>query len=719
MSGEQKNYYLWLDESGDFEEDPGRKKAPPSLVGGVCCDEAVFRRIKPREILTQVANNPAFQTAFGGMPPVVSHCAELPPAVRVPARLQVVEWCAGQEMKFIFFRNRSKIRIIDTTLTYLNFLAEGLAQFMAHLSYRGSTKLHVIIGRRVDVAALERNPGADKQVIAPKEYLDRIEERIAIAKARYLFDGMNQVTCDIRFDSDKKNDYLVLSDYACSCKYTLDYTGGPTRKDYEAAAPDGRTRRAVLEEIFERHGREFGLLEDRLRHDMRRSLSNRDWGGALFLALSRGEPERGLEEELRTAFENFDAQDQRTQMTMFFNLVSHLLHARDGRGKVRDGSEEAIRLLEAYLPVLERLPMQLESLKSFCRMNAWLYLCTAYTHCGKTGRAGELLERCEAALPELLRQPENWNLYYVLRNRQAVVWQDCYRYDKVLELLDEALSAAELQQESQKQLFGLLNFPVENVPSEQQAKLLGSLALTYQYMLPANPELAGQARETTRKAIEAFRFPKDKQRHYMTLAEIELRCGRLEEACQQFCAGLGCDADGLLKALEQCTSSFDWYHAIRLADGLSQGSVQQRMLARKIADLICGQFHAVFNKSYPAHSAARRAGMLFRKLGIYPQFAQECFQKCESLCFRPGQDTLWAIGLASLADRVVAALRGKSQRTDMLEKRFLKYCAEAEAMTQVLELKKFYHELVCQGSACQDKEQATKFYQSVSDRVGL
>ncbi len=639
--------------------------------------------------------------------------------MRVPARLQVVEWCAGHGMEFVFFQNRSKIRIIDTTLTYLNFLAEGLAQFMAHLSYRGSVNLHVIIGRRVDVAALERNPGSDKQVIAPREYLDRIEERIAIAKARYLFDGTNQVTCDIRFDSDKKNNYLVLSDYACSCKYTLDYTGGPTWQDYEAAAPDGRTRRAVLEEIFETSGRVFGLLEDRLQHDMRRSLNNRDWGGALFLALSQGVPERGLEEELCAAFQNFDAQDRRTQMSMFFNLVSHLLHARDSRGKARDGSEEAIRLLEAYLPVLERLPLQLEGLRDFCRMNARLYLCAVYTHCGKTRQAGGLLEQCEAALPELLRQPENWDLYYVLRNRQAVIWQDCYCFDKVLELLGEALSVAELQQESQKQLFGLLNLPAEDVPSEQQAKLLGSLALTYQYMLPANPGLAGQARDITQRAIQAFRFPKDKQRHYMTLAEIELRCGQPNEAYQQFCMGLGCGTGGLLEALEACTSPYDWYHAIRLADGLCGGNDQQKVLARELSDLIRSRFDTVFSKSFPAHSAARRTGMLFQKLGVSPQFAQKCFQKCESLCFRPGQDTFWTIGLACLADRIVAALQTGQPQTDALEKRFLKRCTEAESVVQIPALKKFYSELACGCRGCKDKGEMQKFYQWVSDRVGL
>lgn len=716
MSAEQKNYYLWLDESGDFEEDPHRKKTPPSLVGGVCCEESVFHRSDPRDILAQVAANPDFQAAFGGVPPVVSHCAELPPAVKVPARLQVIEWCVSQGMEFVFFQNRVKLSIGNSTRAYLNFLAEGLAQFMAHLSACGSAKLNVIIGRRVDTAALDRD--GDKKVISQEEYLELVEERVAVAKARYLFDGMNQVTYEIRFASDKKNNYLVLSDYACSCKYTLGYTGGPTWQDYEEKTADGRTRRTVLNEIFETRGKVFGLLGDRLQHDVRRNLSNRDWGGALFLALSRGAPKRSLEDELCQVFLDFDAQDQRTQMTMFFQLVSHLLHARDGRGRTQNGSEEAVELLEAYLALLERLPIQVESLRSFCRVNAWLYLGTAYTHCGKTQQACELLEKCEAALPELLRQPENWNLYYILRNRQAVIWQDCYRNDKALEVLNEAVSAAELQQESQKQLFCLLNYPVEELPSEQQAKLLGSRALTYQYMLPAHPELAEKAQDAAWSAIKAFHFPKDKRRHYMTLAEINLRCGQLDEALQHFCVGLDCDRDGILEALDKCENPFDWYHAIRLADGLCQGSAQGRALAQKLFNLVQGRFSTVFKETYPAHSAFRRAGILCQKLGKGPEFARKCFQKCESLCFQHGEDTLYAIGLASLADRITVGLQNGDQRVETLEKQFHKRCTEAEAKTQLPELRRFYHKLTCESGASLDKKQKEKFYQSVSERVG-
>lgn len=155
---EGKTYWLWLDESGTFEEDPGETRNGPSLVGGVWCEDAVRRAVRPASIPAErVGNAPRFRDAFPGTArPEVYHSAELPKSIRTAARAAVVQGCVEQGLEFVFFRNRSKIRIPDSTITYLNFLAEGLAQFMAHLSVQGPAHLEVVIGRRVDVAAYER-----------------------------------------------------------------------------------------------------------------------------------------------------------------------------------------------------------------------------------------------------------------------------------------------------------------------------------------------------------------------------------------------------------------------------------------------------------------------------------------------------------------------------------------------------------------------------------
>lgn len=705
MADKLKHYYLYLDESGKFEED---QDAPPSLIGGVFGEESAFSRKKARKLLEQMAENPDFKTAAGGTPLTVNHCVELPEEVRVPARLQVVRWCAEQGMEFVFFRSGVKVQIIDSTQTYLNLLAEGLAQFMAWLSYRDSAKLTICIGRRVDVAAYEKDPRMGKQSIPEEEYRKIIETRIAIAKARYLFDAASRISHEIVFDSDKENGFLVLSDYVCSCRYTMDYAQGRTRRDYEQPAEEGRSRRAVLEELFGARSRTFSFLEDRLQGDVRRELSRRHWGSALYLALSQGEPRRDMEEELREAFQpsRLDDQNQRTQMNVFFNLVSSLLSTPGCSG-------EAAKLLETYLSVLDRMPVGLDSLRSFCRINARLYLSAAYTHLGRAGIAKQQLDLCEDALPELLQQPENLELYYILRNRQAVVWQDCFRYDKALELLKEALAVAALQQESQENLFELLGYSTQCQPSVQQAKLQGSLALTCQYMLPSHPEMSGEAREAAEKAVEAMRLPRDRRRHHMTLAEVELRCGRPDEAYRQFCAGLDCSPDDLLEALGRCENPFDWYHAIRLADGLCRGSKEQRALAQALFGLLHSRFGTVFTQAYPAHSAARRMGALCLKLGK-PKLAQEYFQKCESLCFQTGQDTLYAIGLAGLAERILADLRN-GKPADTLKWQFRQHCASGEKRTQIPELKEFFARLSRESETCTDPKQ---FYQSVSDRVG-
>ena len=103
MSIDKTTYYLWLDESGNFEEENNNR--PPSLVGGVCCTEAVMKTIKPSTPLQLIAQHPDFQAAFGGERPKLNHSTELPNEVKAPARLLVTQWCAEQGMEFIFFQH--------------------------------------------------------------------------------------------------------------------------------------------------------------------------------------------------------------------------------------------------------------------------------------------------------------------------------------------------------------------------------------------------------------------------------------------------------------------------------------------------------------------------------------------------------------------------------------------------------------------------------------
>lgn len=652
---EGKTYWLWLDESGTFEEDPGETRNGPSLVGGVWCEDAVRRAVRPASIPAErVGGNPRFRDAFPGTArPEVSHSAELPKSIRTAARAAVVQGCVEQGLEFVFFQNRSKIRIQDSTITYLNFLAEGLAQFMAHLSVQGPAHLEVVIGRRVDVAAYEREKQsgqpARKRAITEEEYLSRIDERIALARARYLFDGANRVTYHVGFDKDKGNPFLILSDYVCSCKFTLDSADARTQRSFDTPDEGGLTCREQVTQIFQTRSMTFGLVEDRLLRDVRGCLSGGNWGGALYLALAGGVPVGSMHRELSENFAALNAQGQRVQMDVFFQLAGHL-------AQVEGAHRQTAALLEAYLDYLAQLEFRFEEDRTYCVVNAKLYLSAALSHMGRTAQGQDLLEQCEGELPALLRRPENWLLYYILRNRKAVDLQDCFDYEGALALLDEALCVAELEREGLHQLYEALSLPVEDAPLDQQARLLGNRALTLQYLLPSSPQRAEEAREAAQKAIAAFPYPEDQHRHWMALMTAELYRNDLEAALQAFQAGLGCTQDTLMKMLEASGSAFDWYPVIQLAEGMLGGSHVQQKLGQELFSLIRARFDRVFQGTYPAHSAARRMAQLARKAGCGTKTIQRYDSICEKLCFQEENRTgpLWVIGLASLADRIVA-----------------------------------------------------------------
>ena len=684
---EGKTYWLWLDESGTFEENPGETRDGPSLVGGVWCEDAVRRTVRPASIPAErVGNDPRFRDAFPGTAqPEVYHSTELPKSIRTAARAAVVQGCAEQGLEFVFFQNRSKIRIQDSTVTYLNFLAEGLAQFMAHLSAQGPAHLEVVIGRRVDVAAYERErqsgQPARKRDITKEEYLSRIDERIALARARYLFDGTNRVTYHVGFDKDKVNPFLILSDYVCSCKFTLDSSDIRTQRSFDAPQAGGLTCREQVVQIFQAHSMTFGLAEDRLLRDVRGCLSGRNWGGALYLALAGGVPAGSMHRELSESFETLNAQGQRAQMDVFFQLAGHL-------SQVEAAHRQTAALLEAYLDYLNRLAFRFEEDRTYCVVNAKLYLSAALSHMGCAAQGQDLLKQCEGELPALLRRPENWQLYYILRNREAVDLQDCFDYEGALELLDEALCVVELEREGLHQLYEALSMPTEDVPLAQQARLLGNRALTLQYLLPSAPQRAEEACEAARKAIAAFSYPEDQHRHWMALMTAELYQNDLEAALQAFLAGMGCTQDTLVKILEASGSVFDWYSAIQLAGGMLDGSHAQQKLGQELFDLIRTRFDRVFQKTYPAHSAARRMAQLARKAERGTKTVQRYDSICEKLCFQEENRTgpLWAIGLACLADRVVSA----GNTAPELEARFWRRFDEAWDSELPQALRRFY-----------------------------
>lgn len=638
-------YYLWLDESGDFKE---RHSAPSSLVGGVACDRAVRDRVAPGKLIGRILNNRRFHDAIAADPDCradARHSTELPRSIRTAARVTMMQACAEAGFEFVIFQNRRRVSVGDTTTNYLNFLAEGIAQYIAHLcaSVQKQVHLNVVIGRRVDTALLEQGK---KTVIPEERYAALIRERVELAKARCLFDVGRQVGYDISFASDKRNDYLVLSDYVCSCRLSLDRKDEPTRTAFAETLPDGRSMREAAEQAFRKQGVHFELYEDQVRMTMRQHLNSHNYGSALFLYMGQAAPDEMARRELLSRFSALDAETQRVQLSIFFDLVRGFSQMRSLYGAL-------LELLRAFLERLPELSFRQQDLAALCRFNAYLYLATIHNHLGHTQQALVHAQACEQLLPQILQRPENLDLYFILRNRQAVILQDDLRFEDALMFLEDVVAVTELQRDYCRELLALIQHPGEPDVTAEGAKLLGTCAQTYQYALPCRPELYAQAVATAEKAAAAFTTPEDKARQQLTWAEIEAETGHAPAAVEHLCAAFGCGPEALAGTLSASEDVYTWYHIMRIARYLDAHAACAPLAAQLYALF---KPHAMaFGDGFPAHAAARHAATYCAGHRELSADRDRFYKRCRELCLdnKDSAGPFKMIGLAATAEQAL------------------------------------------------------------------
>ncbi len=339
-----------------------------------------------------------------------------------------------------------------------------------------------------------------------------------------------------------------------------------------------------------------------------------------------------------------------------------------------------MELLERFLDRLDALHLALPETVALAKFNAWLYLVTAHTHLGHTDTAEKLLKQCGTLLPQILERPENIDFYYILRNREAVVLQDDFRFEEALGLLEEAISVAELQEESQQELLRIIGLSGGETVPQQKAKLLGTYAQTCQYLLPQRPELHQQAVTAAQRAVDAFVHPAEKSRQYFTWAEIEAESGHPAEALDRLCDALGCAKEQLAATAAEVRDVYAWYHIIRVCRALLSGAPGQQAVAEQLFDQARRNFDTIFSDRFPAHAAAWHAAAVCSQSKRFASGRDRFYQRCCTLCFQEEnlQGSLWAIGLAATAEQIALQLRA-GRSPDALRQRLKQRIAQARA----------------------------------------
>lgn len=200
-----KNFELWLDESGDFEnqhelEGTTRK---PSLIGGFLVEEEVANKIDFEGLIDSNRN----------------HAMELEEDDKKNYVLPVLqrmksEYNAAQ----VFFENQEYHDEATSRQLYLSMMAEGILQLLQRLNARyESVGLRVTIAQRQDVTA-----EAGNQRIRENEYKKALE--YCIKRKQRERRAMLHPDCEVSFEICRASDSmrLQLADFACNTRLTRD-----------------------------------------------------------------------------------------------------------------------------------------------------------------------------------------------------------------------------------------------------------------------------------------------------------------------------------------------------------------------------------------------------------------------------------------------------------------------------------------------------------------
>ena len=215
-----KKFELWLDESGDFNNDLRKVNvgANPSLIGGLLIESNTFPDSFVNSVLPEAGTYHS-----------VDENDQLDRFKLINEKLY-----KNINNRIVVFSNQECIMILDNNLTYLNIISEGIIQLIKHLkAQHGNIFLKVLIANRVDTTTGLR---PENSVVALDEYLKRLKEKILVSG---LSAAISDKEWDLQTASARKDKRLMLADIICNTFFTR----------YKKAKFDDKER-SYIEEIY-------------------------------------------------------------------------------------------------------------------------------------------------------------------------------------------------------------------------------------------------------------------------------------------------------------------------------------------------------------------------------------------------------------------------------------------------------------------------------------
>ncbi|MBQ3763008.1 MAG: DUF3800 domain-containing protein [Clostridia bacterium] len=491
---DNKQFDLYLDESGNFDSDDFSKNRNPSLVGGVLC---------PTPVMTPSTINR-----------LIDHTIHANKAYDKERFFGIIDSLLNLGGRIVIFENNERVHILDADTTYLNIITEGLTKLLRDLHNempQANIRINILIATRQNSA--ERDKGNLIRIMSD-EYLKRIEEKMYVALGRNKID---HVTFEISYDNALKNKRLMFADIICNTWLTRKARVRFTEEDREWIL--AHFANSIRYEIY----------EDQDAAYLRRLISENRIGEAIAQLCAHQKMTRALL-DVKEIILNRIISEYAKDRELYFSYIS----LKIGQFNRRRDFDAGIKFAEQYeTQILLHLLEQKDTHAStaYWMFDTDFYLLTMYDHLGNADKCTEYADRCNNNISAVNRSWEHIDYYFNFRIRELNRKIGRFEFEDVLKESEPLID----QLQSAKELFAMIDPEAENsaaLRSDLLGKVYGVRLEAYINLLYDKPEYYDKALETSDLAIAEFSKLYDIKRQYQYRCLLYVTAEKVEEALE-------------------------------------------------------------------------------------------------------------------------------------------------------------------------------------------
>lgn len=551
-----KKYQLFLDESGGFIENKnGKKVDKPSSVAGYLAEnqdcteewaESIFCDVKNSDSrFSKININPFHGLKTYNNPNMTAF---------VTAVLQ--KMCSNKSIRLVEFKNMKGLDIVNSNITYLNVLTEGIIQLITELLAETQDKINL------DIIYAERSG------IKMNEYTERLKERLILQRAAFPQQTKNRFTYTVDYGSAKKKHTLMLADAVCSA-----VRGFKERFSKE--------EKAIIRTLKNRpKGLRYSVLENKAWQNMEALLIENRLADFVYHWYVRIDDDIALKER-EEEFKEIVIEKFKTGSPNFirsqFKLLSQIIDSIVSERKYKAADMVMDHLFDDFFPLLEQAGIEVKR----HLFDLHFYRLTTCTHQGAVALGSREMQICD----ELLKKIE-WSyedLEYLLSYKLRKVEQQKNAFDFRGAL--ETLTGMEMLLEESLKVITMVNDLGEftkNIKSKMLGKVLGSKVAVESYLLDEMPELKEWILLDSDKAIIQFTEPADITRQYQTRAMAEYRLGNYENAVKALKKAAGVTDDNLMMLVRTFKEKKDEFGLMHYANIMALTTAEGSQLGKEM-----------------------------------------------------------------------------------------------------------------------------------------